>query len=444
MNGGGRAASNRAPPAVADRAAVLTPGAKRGMHTAMTRRHRQRLVAAAAMVAGVWTAPAAAAPAAKPKPGATVGVRLVHTVKPPSGFVDDPIAFDGAGSRLAYVHSDSAALCQLEVLDIAQGFASIASIDLAKVTTAPSDLAFTAGADRVFVTYRVGASEDGAGKAAVLVDVSTGKIVRRFGPADDVRLGRYDGEPVVVAYDATRKRDRKGRVWVTHRVDVRRLDTGKRVGKPLSLVADDTGYIEKLDFRLQYWLDDYLTAVGVKGGTWDRVEDQRSPDVAARYDVVQRLFVRKDPIADLTEFAREVQVRREHANEASFLRVAHDLSGLYWHRDGERAVPIALAQPFHHYDPKSLLYQRAADGGMFFSLEIDPVNPDAVARKKADPKWLDLYRLAPGAAKAERVGRVLLGQRKIAWRASDRHWALLEKHIGFSRGGPVLRVYAVR
>ena len=79
-------------------------------------------------------APAAAQPKRKHKAGDVKGLARVETVAPRNGFVDDPIVFDGVASRLLWIHSDAAARCELKVLDVAQAFAQIKSIDLAKVT----------------------------------------------------------------------------------------------------------------------------------------------------------------------------------------------------------------------------------------------------------------------------------------------------------------------
>ena len=158
---------------------------------------------AVALVAGM-AVPATAQPKRKYKVGDVKGVKLAKAIEPDSGFVDDTVQFDGAGGRLLWVNSDSDKMSQIKVLDIDQGFAEINTIDLSKVTTAPTDVQFVLGGEGIFVAYRVGSDED-ASKAAVLLNMS-GKVKRKFGPATDVRLTTYDGDPVVVAYDVKRKR----------------------------------------------------------------------------------------------------------------------------------------------------------------------------------------------------------------------------------------------
>lgn len=376
---------------------------------------------------------------AKPKPGTVQGAKLATAIAPKTGFVDASVAFDGAGGRLLYVNSDAGYLCELRVLDLAQGGAQIATVDLSKITTAPSSVVFAPSGDGFFVVHTVLKDEQEL-QAAALVSAS-GKVVRTFGPATAVRLTTHDAEPAVVTYDEQRVRDKKtGKVAIHHTVEVRALETGKRLGSKTTLEADDTGFVKKLDFRIRYWLDDYTRAVGIKGGTWDRKEDQRSPDAEAWYVLPAREFARVLPIKDVVTHAELLALREAHNNEDAFLIVTRDLTRVQLFTDGKLA-DVTLEQPFHHYDPKSLRYQPRPRGGWYFSLAIDPVNPDAVARKKADLAWLDLYTLDPGQAKARRVARLLLGKRDITWSATDTHWAILEKLKGFTRGAAKLSIY---
>jgi len=374
-----------------------------------------------------------------PAPGTVQGATKVHQVDPPRGFVDDPMAFDGAGGRLLYVNTDAGNLVNLEVIDLAQGGAPLATVDLSEVAPLPDEVHLAPGGDRFVVIYRTSADKR-ASKAAVLID-GAGKVVRRFGPALDVAYTRYDGTPAVVSYTRTDKRGRKG-LRVLHTVEARALATGKRLGKKVTLEADDTGHVERLGFRIQYWRDGYTRAHGIKEGTWDRKEDQRSPDKYAVYDVPARTFSRVEAIGNLVKHAEDTAVYREFS-AARFARVPRDRSGVVVYDEGG-ARPLQFAEPFSHYLPESLAYQAVANGGMYVSLTIDPVHPDAVARKKADDPWVDLYYVAPGQTKAKRVARLMAGKRGIHWRASATHWAVLDKHVGFSRGGKSLTLYRLK
>ena len=70
---------------------------------------------------------------------------------------------------------------------------------------------------------------------------------------------------------------------------------------------------------------------------------------------------------------------------------------------------------------------------------VDPVNPAAVARKKADPEYLDVFEL--DGSRAVRRARILAVKKKLTWGwAGDTLW-VLEKNVGFARGGKALRLF---
>ena len=75
----------------------------------------------------------------------------------------------------------------------------------------------------------------------------------------------------------------------------------------------------------------------------------------------------------------------------------------------------------------------------WISLVVDPVNPAAVARKKADVEYLDLFEV--DGDHAVRRARILAAKKKLVWGwAGDTLW-VLEKNVGFGRGGKALRLY---
>lgn len=389
----------------------------------------------AAVVVGMALALAApqVAHAQRNKAKPLVGVTKVTQVTPSPGFVDDPMALDPAGSRLLYVHADAAQLAELRVVDLVDG-KQTASVDISGVTTTPTAVAFAPGG------YFVVSRPLGGGDATAALIGEDGKSVRTFGPATDVVLTTWDGKPAVSIYS---KADRKGKT--VHEVELRALRTGKRLGTKTSLEADASGKVAKHDFELRYFADDYTRAVGIKGGHWRKKQDMRSPDYEAEFILPTRTFQKRGDIGDLMTHTRKMQTLSEHPNQARFAAVARDLTGvrLYDERAG-RTAELELAQPFHHYDPKSLQQYQAPGGALFFSLTIDPVNPDAVARKKADPRYLDLYRVAPDGTRAERLARVLVGKRDHRWIAGGDAWVIMPKHIGFDRGGKELQLYRLK
>jgi hypothetical protein len=362
--------------------------------------------------------------------------KLVQSLEPTAGFVDDPFTFDGAGGRLLYVNSDAARRAELKVFDLAQN-APLMTVDISGFTSAPAAVDFALDGSHFFVVARAAGGDT---STAALIDAK-GKVRRRFGPATEIVKTSYEGTPAVVLYRFERRTQRKGPDTLRHTVEVLSLESGRRLGKRAVIDTDLQGHSRKLDFTIRYWAEGYTRAVGIKGGDWDPKEDQRSPDHEAWYDMAKNSFVKRVTITDLIEHARIMEILTERDNQARFLAVARDLSGVRVYEGGvERAVE--LAQPFHRYDPRSLV-QHPGDGGtIFFALTIDPVNPDAVARKRTDKRWIELYQLDPGATRAVRRSRIFIAsERALSWRATSTHWAVLLRHIGFDRGGKNLLLY---
>lgn len=380
----------------------------------------------------------------KPRERVPENAAVAHTIAPARGFVDTPFAFNGAGGRLAYVNTDAAELCEIVVLDTNLG-TEVLRLPLGAFTTAPLSIADVIDGEH-FLVMTHPAPDDPGVKAAILD--KTGKVVRSFGPATDLVRTKYDNEDVVVTYQRDEKPPKKGgKPVVTHTVEVFSMATGKRIGKKSSIVTDLAGFSEKLDFKLNHWADGYTRAIGIKGGEYDKKEDQRSPNVEAWYDVPRATFGKKIPIADVVEHTKRLQTLSQHSNESSFILIPNALAGLVSYTEQGGPTPIELAEPFRHYLHTSLIAQKPApDGSIFFTLEIDPVHPDAVAQKRAEEKWIDLYLLAPGTQRAQRLARLPVEDQHpgITWRARTSEWAVLPRHVGFERGGPKLILYSIK
>lgn len=392
-------------------------------------RARTSLVALllAALGAGVVAPDASAQPKGPPKitppapPVELVGVREVAAVVPERGFVDDPIATDG--TRTALVVTDGAGLVEARVYG-ADGV-SHQKVDLAAITAAPRRIYLTG--ERLLV---VADEPSGAGVTATLVELS-GKVVRRFPRATELWLRPLAGKEVVVAYDRAEVRGA-----TQHQVAVLDLATGKRLPrKGGKVVVGADGRDGKLDLKVAYWLDDHTVVGGTKGGVWRKREDQRSPDTEAAYDLISGKWVRDQPIPNLLAYARRLEILSAHADQRHFVHVGD--SGLEVWRDGA-VTPLTLDQPYESYDVSSLRVVMKGDR-LWMSLVVDPVNPAAVARQKADTEYLDVFEIDGG--RATRRARLLAAKKKLAWGWSgDRLW-VMEKNQGFSRGGKSLRFF---
>lgn len=358
-----------------------------------------------------------------PPPAELVGLTAAGSVTPERGFVDDPVATDGA--RLAVIVTDGASLEEVRVLG--PDGAAQATVNIAPIV--PTVRRFNLLGNRLFLV-----AEDPAGGpvTATLVELD-GKVVRKHAKATDLALRTIGGKDVVVAYT----RSMAGANDV-HQIALYDLVSGKKLAKRGGkLVVGADGKDAKLDFRLDYWLDDHTVAAGLRGGVWRKREDQRSPDTAAMYDLVTSKWVKDEPITDLHAQARRLEVLQAHPGERTFVHVPGDLGDLQLWRDGV-ATPIALDPPLSTYDPATARVVMRGDRA-WISLVVDPVNPAAVARKKADVEYLDLFEV--DGDHAVRRARILAAKKKLVWGwAGDVLW-VLEKNVGFGRGGKALRLY---
>jgi hypothetical protein len=250
----------------------------------------------------------------------------------------------------------------------------------------------------------------------------------------------WQGQPRAALHRVTIKTAGKG--TVTHALELVDLDKGKRIGKLHSLVLDGAGNAARLDFHVEFWWHGFADAAGVKGGHWDPEENQRTPDVAADYDLLEEKFS-TSPIDDPIKFAKRTQVlaARPSPTDMVFARMADDLSGLeLW--AGGTPNDLALDQDAAQYDPASLISIVDAKYQPWLVLEVDPTNAAAVKRKRADPQYIDLFAIDSTAMKAVRKGRVLAAPKKhYASGALGDEWWLFERSVGFDRGGTSITIY---
>jgi hypothetical protein len=389
---------------------------------------------AIAVLAGLVSGGTPADANPKPQLAALEGATVVATYTAPTGFIDDPVT--GDATRLAYVVSDASTSSQLHVVTLADG--SDVTVELAPVTTHPVALELVG--QRVFV---VGALDDG-GQIAALVELQdngkarpAGTVVYKLGPAQSIVPITRDGKRRVVVHRATALKTG----GTHHEVDVVSIETGQRVAAARPLEVDGNGFNAALDFHVNHWSDGMTRAYGIKGGEWNKKDDARSPDVEAVYDLLTGKFD-THVIGDLFEQRKRYQVLADAAAGLDFVHMSWDLQTVQvW--SGGKPHDAQLDQPVINYDPKSLQGVVDADGAAWIALKVDPVNVEAVARKKADPEYLDIFRATPDG-KATRKMRVLSTNTRHRFGVlGDKVW-LIERNNGFERGGKSLTLYTVK
>ena len=372
-------------------------------------------------------APVPPRPAVAPLVGATEQIKLTT----PAGFIDDVVAAEEG--RLAYVVADTASKAVLHVYTHLTKKEEV--VDLSAVTLNP--LAIALVGQRAFV---VGRTEDG-NQIAALVELRAigkkpaGTVVYKLGPANAITLITRDGKPRVAVHKASTSNG-----GTRHQVEVVAIETGRRVGAARTFELDSADKNEKLGFKVNHWSDGMTRAHGIKAGEWDRKEDQRAPDVEATYDLISAKFSDKKKIEDLFEQRRRFQALSEGGQRLDFVRL--DIKGLELWRGG-KARAIELDQPLTNYDTKSMQGIVTTDGSAWLILKMDPVNADAVARKKADPEYLDVFRVSADGKGVRKARVFAAGARYRFGIVGDKFW-LIERNNGFERGGKSLALYAIQ
>ncbi len=400
-----------------------------------------KLLAFCALFLGVATSAHAGSPASI-EDSPVQSAKLAHTIAPGHGFVDDPFSFDRAGSRLLYVEAVAGISAHLVVVDVAQR-TELFRVNLEKFSLRPSRVEFAVDGEH-FLAW---SNDEKSGKQQVALLDAKGRVARKFGPADDIVRTQYQGQQALVVHDVTslkkRRKHREGDPVLRHTVGVYAISSGKLLGKKTNLDLNGVNRSNKLDFSFKYWAQNFTVAVGIKGGVWDRKENQRSPDSEGWYTMPTATFSKRLPITNIVKHRERLAKLIKHAKRSRDVVMRRNLTGIDFVENGNFKA-LTLAEPFHHYDPMSLVTQVSSTGNLFFTITIDPVHPDAAAKRRAVKPWMDLYEYSPATNKVTRRARLLPPKvRKYSWRATRSHWAIIPRHIGFDRGGTKLLLYAL-
>lgn len=362
----------------------------------------------------------------QPKPAATLdGATEVVKLTTPSGFIDDAIAIDG--DRVAYVVADSSSKAELHVLVLSTKAEQV--VDVSAISLHP--LAVTLVAQRAFV---VGEGADGKQVAGMVDLVDRGKqkpagtVLYKVAPATHITA--LPGKIAV-------HRVTTGAASTKHEVELLSLDNGRRLSSRVLELADNVE--KKLDFRVNHWSDGYSKAHGLKGGEWDRKEDQRSPDTEATYDFATGKLDKKK-IDDLFEQRKRFQALADSNGAASldFVRIGWDNKSLQAWRGG-KLHKLELDQPLATYDIKSIQGIVLPDA-VWVAAKVDPVNQAAVDRKKADAEYLDIFVARPDGT-ATRKARVPAQGIRHRFGVTPTGFWLVERNQTMERGGKSLTIY---
>jgi hypothetical protein len=350
-------------------------------------------------------------------------------VAPVVGFVDDAVWSDG--NVAAYILSDAGDQADVHVVDL--GTRAERVLPLPVGLRQPTAL-------RVFGdTLVVVANNDGGGQQVQWLPLGKKGSARKV-VATEASFQDRAGKPVLVLYS------RVDKAKIYHSVEVLDAATGKRIAKARVLETDGDGNTvgssKALTFRINHWDAGRTMAFGIREGSFNPKEKQRSPDHEAAYDVVAGKFV---PVPGLVTGSGDLFERRHRfetlrdRSELTFVTISHDLTGVdFWQR-GRKAEVAEL--DLANYKTASLVSSIGSDS-LWLGLMVDPANNEAISHKRLDPEFFDVFRVVDG--KATRVFHIPAANRQFGLGsvAPGVIW-LTERNRGFTRGSKVLEIIRV-
>jgi hypothetical protein len=377
--------------------------------------------------------------AADPKP-----LEPAASIKPAAGegYFDEVFGVDDAGQQLAAIRGDGATFSKIEIYDLAATPAKLtASFDPPAKLTITRLEPLPPGKGIVLIGREK--PDESAPVYAMLVDTA-GKVVAKVGPVTAFERPPTDGSArggLLVAFD--RKPSGHG-AEASYTITPYTLATLAPAGKARGYHTDVAGELKGPGVRLVGFYEGYTRILGERLGAYDKASDMRHPPKKAVIDALSGKPVGETEITDPVGWAITGQLRRDHPGQSLFVDLNQDGSGVDVIDAMGKKVPAALTVPFRLYDPKSLLFEEGpAPNALTFGIAVDPLNPDAIKRKKAEMPMLDLYAAdtADGVVKAR--GRVFT-PRPVTYRVRAHTLVVLKRFKSFARGGDEFQVFELR
>ena len=356
--------------------------------------------------------------------GGAFAAPVAHYDTGGKGFIDDAYALRDDGKAIAFITTDGATNATLHLAEIGGK-----DVEVAGAPTDALALAWLSPTRVLVVRGREGTSTAQAFTAA---GPDKGKPL---GPFNKFAFATVDGRRLLVTYTRSEK---KG---VDHALVAYAVETLKPV-KRRTWHEDAEGQIKVAPSTVKplWWAQGFTVLAALRAGEFDKSRDMRRPDRYTRIDALGGKVLLEDEVKDVLAFTQISLVRRDQPNMPVIARFSDDRKRLLF-VDGVEEHEVKPARELWKYDVNSLQWQTLDDRRVALSLTIDPVNPDAVARKKADADDIELYDV-DRQTRAATLWLKLPGQgRPSSWQIASDRLLLLRKDKGFDRGGVALELY---
>jgi hypothetical protein len=344
-------------------------------------------------------APLAAAPALK----------QIAEVAVDDGVIHEAFAFADGGARLAYVKTDTKGRTQLHVG--APGGKSTIT-DITSFTRDPERILFLDG--HWFVI-----ANEGVRRAAVVGP--TGRLENEIRAFGECVVSNVRGKSFVTATD-------KGDTPAGHAYSIAAYrPNGAELGSKLLTIGPDGTLAGSQGLVFVAFSGGYLQALVKKAGRYDAKADVRGGTQIAVLDILTGKTGPAKSLSHDQAFLGLASKRAEKPGVETFVRVDDDAAGLELVGPGEKVRPLALPTKFSLYEARSLQQQPTASQ-LYFSLTVDPLNPDQVAAHHKGARVLHLFEAGLGSSQATLLGEVPLEDAdSYAWAAGGNKLAVLRR-----------------
>ena len=369
-----------------------------------------------------------------------------HVLKPADGYYDDSFTLDAAGQHLTVIRTDGTQSSTIEIFDLATGQITQA-LNLGKSDQIPDRVELLPDGKNVLLVVRDSVTDklwasivDPAGRLVAKTPMASAFAHAEI-PSTD---GKGAAEPALVGLE---KRGGGGRAVLGtaeetgYTVAAYRLANLAPLGKPHSYRIGVGNDLKGTDISVVGFFDGYSRILGQRAGAYDKKQDFRRPSRMVVFDALAGKVASEKEIDDVYAWTRTTKLRADNPNRTAFAQITADHDGIEIIDPAGTKLPVTTAVPFRLYDPTSLRDQEGPEAStLYFTIAIDPVNPDAIARQKTDTPMLDLYAFDLGGRKARHRARFLL-TRPVLWKAGAGKLCVLKRFKSFPRGGDELDVY---
>lgn len=352
---------------------------------------------------------AAAATLLSARAGAGTEMKQIARIAIGDGVLHEAIAFADGGNQFAYAETDGKGKTHLHI-GPPGGKGALA--DITGFTPTPEKILFVGG--HWFVI-----AEEGTRRAAVIG--ASGRIENQIGSFGDCFVSNVRGPTFVTVTD-------RGDTKAGHSYSIAAYKpTGALLGNKTVTIAADGTLAGTDGLTFVAFTGGYLQALVKKAGRYNAKADVRGGTQVAVLDILSGKTGPGRNLPDIPAFLRFAEKRAEKPGLEAFVRPNDDASGLEIVGPGEKQRPLALPAKWALYESGSLQQQPSASH-LFFSLTVDPLNPDQVAAQKKGERLLHLFEAGVGNGKATLLGRVPLGEtQRYAWAAGGNKLAVIRR-----------------